>query len=80
MRDLLTKKMNAWDILAGNSLRKHFQWLERNWMTSRSTRRLAVSEYDYAGNLSEVSTEGSRPTPGPLNNVVSILVNILVGI
>ena len=72
--------MNAWDILAGNSLRKNFQWLERNCMTSRSTRRLAVSDYDYAGNLSEVITEVSRPTPGPLNNVVSILVNILVGI
>ena len=69
MRYLLTKKRNARESLAGNYLWKKFQRLECDWMTSRSTRMLAGSDSDYAGTESEVRTEGSRPTNGPLENV-----------
>ena len=57
MRDLPTKtKMNAWESLALNYLQKQFQRLYCDWMTSRSTSRLAGSDLDQAGNTSKVST------------------------
>ena len=54
--------MNAQKSLAVNYLRKYFQRIECDWMTSRSTVMLVGSDLGYAGNVSEVRTEGSRPT------------------
>ena len=47
-------------------------------MTPRSTIRLAGCDLDYAGNAYEIRTEVSCPTIGPLENMVSLLVKILV--
>ena len=74
MRYLLTKKINARESLAGNYLRKQFQPIECDWMKLRSTGRLEDSDFDQAGNKSEIRTEGSRPTPRTLDNVASLLV------
>ena len=45
-------------------------------MQSCSTGRLAGIDLDYSGNMSEVITEGSRRTPGPLDKVRSLLENL----
>ena len=50
------------EILAGNCIRKQFQWMECDWMTSCSYRRLAGSYLGQAVKSSEVRTDGSRPT------------------
>ena len=47
-------------------------------MLSYSTIMLEGSDLDYAEIASEVSTEGSRTIPVPLDNYISLLVNILV--
>ena len=72
--------MKTWEILAGNHLWKQFQWIGCDRMRSRSTGRLAWSDLDQAVNTSEVHTEVSRPTYGPVDNVGSLLVTILVEI
>ena len=63
----------------GNYLWKQFRKPECDWMIPRSTVRLAGNELDYAGNAPKVSTEGSRPINGHLDNVGSLLVKVLVG-
>ena len=47
-------------------------------MTLRSTGRLARSDFNKAGNASKVCKERSSPTTGPLDNMGSLLVKILV--
>ena len=42
----------------GKYLRKRFQRLQCDWMKSHLTRKLAGSDSDYAGSVSEVCTEG----------------------
>ena len=70
--------MNTREILAGKLSLEAFQLLECDWMTSRSTVILAGSDSDNSENASEVRTDGSRPTPGPLDDVGSLLVKIFV--
>ena len=70
--------MNAWESLAGNYIWKQFQPLKYDWMMSRSTGRLAESDSNYGVNAYEVRAEGSRLTTGPLDNVGSLLVKIIV--
>ena len=73
MRYIPTKKTIAKESLAGNYIQKQFQRLECDWMISCSTRRLLRSDLDYAGNASEVHTEGSCPTQNhllPLHNLI----------
>ena len=62
MRYLLAKKMNALDIFVRNCLQKQFQWLECDWMKSRSTGSSVGSDLDQAGNASDEHTEGICPT------------------
>ena len=69
--------MNAQDGLVGNYLWEKFDKMECDWMTSHSTGILAGSDLDQAGNASEVRTEGSHPTLGPLDNAGSLIFNIL---
>ena len=64
MRYLLTKKLTHGRVWWGNYLWKQYQRLEYDWMTPLSTRKLAGSDLDYAGNASEVRKEGSLPTRG----------------
>ena len=70
MRDLLTKtKYTRGIVWRGNYIWKQFQRPECDWMTSRSIVRLLGSESDYAGNASEVHTEGSRQTTIQPSNI-----------
>ena len=68
MRDLLIKKERAGDfcrkVIFGSSF--------NGWS-------LTGCDSDFAGNASKVVTEGICTTPTPLDNVGSLLVNILVG-
>ena len=60
-RSTSKKRIDVGESLMGNYLRKQFQRLECDWMTSRSTIRLGRSESYCAGNESKVSIEGIRP-------------------
>ena len=70
--------MNVPESLAGNYLRKQFQRLECDCITSHSTVRLEGSDLYQVGGASEVCTDGSCPNPGPLDNLASLYVNIIV--
>ena len=78
MKYLLMKtKLTHGRVWLLNYLWKQFQRLECDRMKSRSTGRLAVSDLDYTLNTSELGKEVSCPTPVPLDNMVSLLFNIL---
>ena len=55
--------MNTLEILTANDLWKKFQRLKCEWMTLNSTGRLAGSDSGYVGNMPEVRTYGSFPSP-----------------
>ena len=78
MISLLIKKVTCGRFWWGNYLWNQFQWLECDLITSHSIGRWVGSDLDYTVNASWVRKEGSFPTTGPLKDVGSLLVSILV--
>ena len=70
--------MNSREILAWNYLKKQFQRMECDCITSNSTRKFSGIQLNKAGNAHELRTEGIHPTPCPLGIMVSLLIKIIL--